>query len=174
MNMQIRVRAEQAQDAEGVYAVNAAAFERPDEALLVGRLHAAGAVTMSLVAEADGRIAGHGLFSPMVIVDEAGREHAAVGLGPVAVLPERQRQGIGVALIREGLRRCAAEGHAAVFVLGHPAYYPRFGFRPAVEFGLRCAYEVPEEAFMALELRPGALAGVSGRVFYHPEFDRVT
>lgn len=174
MNTLVRIRAEERRDAAGVYAVNAAAFERPDEALLVQRLHDSGAVTLSLVAEAGGRIAGHVLLSPMIVTDEMGREYDAVGLGPVAVMPEQQRQGIGGALIREGLRRCAAAGETAVFVLGHPEYYPRFGFRPAAEFGLRCAYDVPEDVFMVLELQPGALAGVRGRAVYHPEFDNVT
>lgn len=96
-----------------------------------------------------------------------------MGLAPMAVMPAAQRRGIGSALIRSGLERCAQLGYSAVVVLGHPEYYPRFGFVPASRFGIGCEYEVPDEVFMALELEPGALTGMSGTIRYHPAFAEV-
>jgi putative acetyltransferase len=93
-----------------------------------------------------------------------------MGLAPMAVLPARQRQGIGSALVRDGLGRCRELGYEAVVVLGHPGYYPRFGFVPASRFGIGCEYDVPAEVFMALELVPGALRGKPGTIRYHPAF----
>jgi putative acetyltransferase len=88
----------------------------------------------------------------------------------MAVIPARQRAGIGSALVRAGLQRCRELGSDAVLVLAHPRYYPRFGFAPAACLGIGCEYDVPAEAFMALELRPDALHGASGTVKYHPAF----
>lgn len=110
--------------------------------------------------------------------DLAAKQHensgpAILGLAPMAVAPSHQRQGIGSALVRAGLERCRALGSGAVVVLGHPAYYPRFGFSPSVHFGIRSEYEVPEEAFMVLELQPGFLRGISGTVQYHAAFAKV-
>ena len=96
-----------------------------------------------------------------------------VGLAPMAVAPGHQRKGIGSHLVREGLARCRAAGVAGVVVLGHAEYYPRFGFVPAQQFGLRCEYDVPADVFMALELTQGALRGVSGLVRYHAAFAAV-
>jgi putative acetyltransferase len=93
-----------------------------------------------------------------------------MGLGPMAVAPSRQRKGIGSALVRDGLRRCKALGYRVVVVVGHPTYYPRFGFVPAIRFGLRCEYDVPTDVFMAVELEPGALNGISGFVRYDDAF----
>ena len=92
-----------------------------------------------------------------------------MGLAPMAVTPDRQRRGIGSALVREGLRQCARAGARAVIVVGHPEFYPRFGFRPGSSFGLRCEYPVPDDVFMAVELVPGALEGLDGLVTYVPE-----
>ena len=96
-----------------------------------------------------------------------------MGLAPMAVLPERQRQGIGSALVREGLSAIERMGADAVVVLGHPAYYPRFGFKPAATYGLRSEYDVPDDVFMALELRPGVLEDIKGKVKYAPAFSSV-
>jgi putative acetyltransferase len=93
-----------------------------------------------------------------------------LGLAPVAVLPDYQRQGIGGVLIRHGIEECARLNCQAIVVLGHPEYYPRFGFIPANQKGLKCEYSVPDEAFMVLELECGALDGCSGTVKYRPEF----
>jgi len=134
----------------------------------VRKLAAAGAVLLSLVAEVDGAVVGHILFSPVTIETEASTK-SAVGLAPMAVLPGHQRQGIGARLIERGLQELRRQGHTAVVVLGHPGYYPRFGFERASRFGLRCQFDCPDEAFMALELQPGALAEVRGLVRYRPE-----
>jgi len=96
---------------------------------------------------------------------------SGVGLAPVAVLPAHQRAGVGGRLVEEGLRRLREAGHGFCVVLGHPGYYPRFGFLPASDFGVRWERDVPDRAFMALELCPGALAGHPGVVRYAPEFD---
>ncbi len=127
---------------------------------------------MSLVAEENGRIVGHVLFSPMTLETETGI-YPIVGLGPVAVLPEVQRQGVGSRLIEMGLDLLRERGETAVIVLGHPSYYPRFGFVRASQFGIRSSYDVPDEAFMALELEDGGLNGRAGVAYYQPEFDGV-
>ncbi|MBI3992747.1 MAG: N-acetyltransferase [Candidatus Lambdaproteobacteria bacterium] len=166
------IRDECPEDVSAIHHVNALAFGQPQEAALVDALRRAGAVLLSLVAVEDGAIVGHILFSP-VRVRGGGGEFAAVGLAPMAVLPAWQRRGIGSALVRAGLARLRGMGQEAVVVLGHPAYYPRFGFRRASVFGLRWEHAAPDEAFMALELVAGSLAGRQGVVAYRPEFDGV-
>jgi len=165
-----RIRVEEPADRAAVHRVNTLAFERPNEADLVDALREAGALAVSSVAEVDGPIVAHVAMSPVTI---AGASLRALGLGPMAVLPGLQRGGIGRALAGEALQHARRGGWQAVVVLGHPEYYPRFGFAPASSFGLRCEYDAPDEAFMALELRPGALAGVRGLVRYHAAFASV-
>ncbi len=169
--MSITIRPETAADRAAVRAVNESAFGQREEADLVEALHRAGAATVALVAEIDGAVAGHILFSPVAVEPPAGR--LLLGLAPMAVAPSRQRSGLGSRLVREGLERCRAAGAAGVVVLGHPEYYPRFGFVPARRLGLRCEYDVPPEVFMAQGLAPGGLSGVSGLVRYHPAFAEV-
>jgi len=166
------VRPERPDDHPAVHTVNELAFGQPGEADLVDALRGAGAAILSLVAEMEGRIAGHILFTSVTIEGPSGAR-TAVGLAPMSVLPWLQRRGIGSLLVRRGLEELRAAGHGAVIVLGHPSYYPRFGFVPASRFGLRWEHECPDEAFMALELRPGALAGGGGIVRYRPEFEGV-
>ena len=115
---------------------------------------------------------GHIMFSPVTIVSEDS-SFDALGLGPMAVLPAYQNKGIGSELVRTGLRRCADTGQEIVVVLGHPDYYPRFGFKPAKTWGIRCEFDVPDDVFMVKELRAGALAGPGGVVKYQPEFNTV-
>jgi putative acetyltransferase len=167
----LTIRPETASDREAVFRVEADAFGRDDEARLVDLLSDNGKVLLSLVAELDGEMVGHILFTPMTIESPLG-SHAAVCLGPLAVATAHQRQGIGAKLIEAGLAELRAVGHGAVFLQGHPSYYPRFGFRPAREFD--CHYEDDRDAFMALELYPGALDDVSGNVRYASEFDEFT
>jgi len=93
-----------------------------------------------------------------------------LGLAPMAVEPDSQKQGIGGRLVREGLALCRTAGADGVVVLGHAEYYPRFGFATAQRFGLRCEYDVPADAFMAIELHHRSLVGVSGLVRYHAAF----
>jgi len=161
------IRREIPRDIPFIHGVNEAAFDTTAEARLVDALRAAGGVTLSLVAEERGEIVGHILFSPVTIEGRPGID--AVGLAPMAVVPPKQKQGVGSRLVREGLAELRQRGCAGVVVLGHPRYYPRFGFVPASRFGLRCEYDSPDEAFMALELVPGALAGASALVRYRPE-----
>ncbi len=168
----VTIRPEQHKDLAGIRRVNERAFGQPNEANLVDALRAHGKVTLSLVAEQDNKIVGHVLFSPVTIESE-GKLFSAIGLGPMAVLPEYQRTGIGSALINQGLEQCREAGHVCVVVLGHPEYYPRFGFVPASKHGIKCEYNAPDEAFMVIELRQGALRGRSGTVKYQPEFNEV-
>ena len=163
----MHVRFERPADIPHVQAVNVAAFDSPTEANLVDALREQADV-ISIVAEQDGHILGHILFSPVRLT--GADDLRAVALAPMAVAPERQRTGIGSALVREGLAHCQRQGVGAVFVVGHPEYYPRFGFRPASGFGITCEFEVPDEVFMAMELSPGALKGRAGRLFYHEAF----
>lgn len=171
----MNIRAETESDIEAIRRVETAAFGRDSEANLVDHLRQNGGITLSLVAEQDGEIVGHVLFSPVTVEREPGA-FAALALGPVAVLPERQNQGIGSALIRAGLEQCRVKGYTLVFLIGHPTYYPRFGFRPAVPLGFDSVY-VPDKTdhthFMVAELDAGALAGKAGFVRYRPEFDGV-
>ena len=152
----------------GLNGINTLAFAGPTEALLVDRLRAS-AGSMSLVAcEASG-VVGHILFTATRIM---GRQLRVAGLGPMAVTPARQHSGIGSELVRRGLDACRREGYEAVVVVGHPEYYPRFGFQRGSRFGLRCEFVVPDEVFMAVELQRGALAG-GGELRYAPEFSEV-
>lgn len=166
------VRAEKEEDHGAVRRVNESAFGSPDEADLVEALRPAARPYVSLVAVLDGQVVGHIFFSPVRIESEAG-VWSAMGLAPMAVQPEYQGQGIGGRLVREGLRECQRLGHTVVVVLGHPDYYPRFGFTRARPKGLRCEYDVPDEVFMVAELEPQALNGRQGLVKYRPEFGSV-
>ncbi len=162
--MQIRV--EKPEDRNKVRAVNLAAFETDAEANLVDSLRGSGIQLISLVAEEHGDIIGHILFSPVTTDGNA----KIMGLAPMAVLPAWQKKGIGSQLVEEGLKACRKAGYGAVVVLGHPDYYPRFGFVPSVNFGIKSEYDVPPEVFMVKELQKGALKGVKGTVKYHQFF----
>lgn len=162
------IRADQAGDRAAVHTVNLSAFETPAEADLVDALREQAEPIVSLVAEDHGAIVGHIMFSPVFLSGHLGLK--VMGLAPMAVTPEYQRKGIGSALVRAGLEQCRQLGFVAVVVLGHPEYYPRFGFAPSTRFGIRSEYEVPEQAFMAAELQPGALSGRTGTVKYHAAF----
>ncbi len=144
------------------------AFGRDDEGKLVDALGAEGFGRLSLVADAEGQVVGHILFSDLKIVGQ-GSSVAGLALAPLAVIPSRQRQGIGSALVREGLRRCADEGHRIVLVVGHRGYYPRLGFSAQLAKKLSSPYA--GDSFMALALVPGALQGVRGEVKYPRPFD---
>ena len=172
MERPVLIRAERDTDRAAVDAVNAAAFPTPLEADLVDALRREARPLVSLVAERDGAVVGHILFSP--VTHENSPDLRIMGLAPMAVAPDHQRSGIGSALVRAGLDECRQLGFAAVVVLGHPEYYPRFGFSPSVRWGIRSEYDVPDDVFMALELEPGALRGAAGTVRYHPAFSEVS
>jgi putative acetyltransferase len=164
----MEVRAEKLEDVEAVRKVNVAAFGREGEADLVDQLRGV-ASTFSFVAIKSEKVVGHIFFSP-VTIEENWDDLLILGLAPVSVLPDYQRQGIGSLLIQHSLEKCAESGCKAVVVLGSSAYYPQFGFIPAKEKGLRCEYSVPDEAFMVLELESGALERCAGTVKYRSEF----
>ncbi len=166
------IRAETTDDYAAVREVNEQAFGRAGEADLVEALRRSERPFISLVAEIEGRIVGHIFFSE-VSIESKDEAFTALGLAPMAVLPEFQNQGVGSQLVRKGLEECLKRKHDVVVVLGHPEYYPRFGFIPAARKGLSCEYDVPDEAFMVAELREGALSKRSGVVKYGPEFSGV-
>lgn len=164
------VRNEEENDLAAVHVVNSSAFESPAEADLVDTLRKDACPIVSLVATERKAVVGHIMFSPVFLTGNPGLK--IMGLAPVAVLPAHQGKGIGSALVRIGLERCKTFGFGAVVVLGHPEYYPRFGFLPSSRFGIGCEYDVPEEAFMVLELQRGYLRGSSGTIEYHAAFKK--
>ncbi|MGE0131202.1 MAG: GNAT family N-acetyltransferase [Blastocatellales bacterium] len=166
------IRPEKPEDIAAIRIVNEKAFGSSAEADLVDALRRNGKATLSLVAEEDGQIAGHILFSP-VTIEAGGGELIGVGLAPLAVLPEFQYRGAGSALVKHGLDCCREAGHRFAIVLGHPRYYPRFGFVPASSFGIKSKYDTPGEHFMAIELLEGALRNQAGMAKYQPEFDEI-
>ena len=167
----MRIRPEAEADYAAVRAVNEAAFDTSAEADLVEALRRRGISLVSLVAEVEGVVVGHILFSPVSLAEH---DHLnLVGLAPMAVAPDYQRKGIGSALVRHGLARCKDLGFRAVVVVGHAEYYPRFGFVPADRYGLRCEYDVPADVFMVAELEAGALNSASGLVRYDGAFAAV-
>lgn len=161
------IRQERPDDMEKIRKVQLAAFDTEVEANLVDALRNANIELISLVAEENGEVIGHILFSP-VTLDAKIR---VMGLAPMAVLPGWQNKGVGSKLVNEGLRACKMAGYEAAVVLGHPEYYPRFGFVPSLNYGIKCEYEVPPGVFMVKELREGALKNVTGTVKYHGYFN---
>ena len=166
------IRLEKPEDLDAIRSVLENAFGRPEEADLVDALRRRSAVTLSLVAEQDGEVVGHIMFSP-VTIGSGPSTFQALGLGPLAVSPSHQNRGIGSRLVRDGIERCREAGYGIVVVLGRPSYYPRFGFAPAMAHGIAWELDAPDDAFMVMELRKGALAERSGVVRYQPEFTGV-
>jgi putative acetyltransferase len=176
-------------DRAAVRRVNTLAFGQPNEADLVDALRDVVSPIVSLVAREGAEVVGHIFFTPVTVepgAAEAGEPSAtdrerpahaapwsAIALGPMAVLPNRQRQGIGSALVTAGLEACGQRGDTVVCVLGHPGFHPRSGFLPALPLGLPCEFPVPEEVFMVAELVAGSLGGRHGLVRYHPRFSTV-
>ena len=141
------------------------------EHLLVAKLRKSDAFIpeLSLVAELDGEIVGHIMLTKLLIENE-GSKYDSLALAPVSVVPEHQNKGIGSELISESLKIAKELGFKSVLVLGHDKYYPRFGFKPASTWGIKAPFDVPDEAFMALELEDGSLEDISGTVVYSKEF----
>jgi len=167
----VQVRVENENDLQAIRAVNQSAFETPSEANLVDALRKQVQPIVSLVAEENGQIVGHIMFSPVSLSGHS--DFKVMGLAPMAVAPEHQNKGIGSALVKAGLEQCKQLGFSAVVVLGHPKYYPRFGFSPASKFRIDSEYDVPDEVFMAMELMPEGLSGKSGKVRFHDAFSNV-
>lgn len=168
----IHIRPEQPDDIAAVRMVNERAFGQGEEAEIVDALRAACPDAISLVAADGDQVVGHILFSPVSASGAAGPVQG-MGLAPMAVLPARQRQGIGTRLVEAGLRILRDRTCAFVIVVGHPEFYPRFGFVPASRFGLECQWDgVPDEAFMAMILDDHATTGLTGTARYRSEFDQ--
>ena len=165
------IRAEEEKDWAAVHALNVSIFDLSAEASLVEALRKNAQPKVSLVAEDNQTLVGHIMFSPVSLSGQF--EMEIMGLGPMAVALNHQRKGIGSELVRAGIESCKQLGMGAVVVLGHPKYYPRFGFLPSSRFGIGCEYDVPEEVFMVMELQPGYLSGVSGTIRYHEAFSNV-
>lgn len=172
MQENIIIRIEREADFSAVYEINSKAFETTVEALLVNKLRKSGIPLISLVSELDDKLVGHILFSQAHIISENSRIEI-MALAPMAVLPEYQGQSIGSELVKHGLKLCIQNGFKAVAVLGHPEYYPRFGFEPSINLNISCSYDVPEEVFMIMELKRGFLKNVAGQVEYHKLFNEL-
>lgn len=166
---------ESEQDLPGIRAVNIAAFKREEEADIVDRLRKNSPVFISMVAKVGEKVVGHVLFTSARLIQDDDWSIKGVGLAPLAVLPDYQGQGIGSALCMEGLSRVSSIGYPFAVVLGHPAYYPRFGFQPASNFGIKCTFKgVPDDAFMIKILNKKIMDGAQGVIYYRHEFDQIT
>jgi putative acetyltransferase len=164
----VSVRLERPQDAAAVSEVNDQAFGSPLEGRIVERLRAEPG-SISLVATIDDLVVAHILFTAVSLEPPVGFRIA--GLGPMSVRPEHQRAGVGSQLIRAGLEVCRQHGYSAVVVVGHPEYYPRFGFEPAHTRGLTLRdFDVPQDVFMVVELDPAVREHLTGAVRYRNEF----
>ncbi len=166
----IEIREERPDDIAAVRELNRRAFGQDQEGNIVDALMANGAALLSLVATLNDRVVGHIMYSP-VSIDGKGRGAA---LGPMAVIPERQRQGIGSKLIEAGNQKLKDAGCPFIIVVGHADYYPRFGFRPASEHGIKCEWDVPDDVFMLLVLDQAKMEGVSGLAKYRHEFSSIS
>lgn len=168
----MKIRPETEHDKDAIYRIHEEAFPTTAEAELVNRLRLQADPIVSLVAETGhGKLVGHILFTPVTLEDHPNFQ--LMGLAPLAVTPERQGRKTGSHLVEAGLDRCREMDIGAVVVLGHPDYYPRFGFLPAIEFGIRSVFDVPPEVFMLIELLPGYLEDATGLLHYHPEFEKL-
>lgn len=165
--MSVEIRPEEEADIEAIDEVLRRSFPDATEAKLVKSLRDGGYVRVSLVAVEGGRIIGHILFSELAIVTSQGKT-LGLSLAPLAVHPDFQRHGIGARLVEAGLKTCRDNGYSFAIVVGNRDYYPRFGFSADLARHLECAYKGP--SFMALELTPGSVSSIEGRVEYAPPF----
>jgi len=168
----MNIRKEKDSDKKQIWKVHAEAFETEAEANLVNALRDSGIYFISLVAEEDEEIVGHILFTPVELIgDDSALK--LMGLGPMAVLPKLQKKGIGSQLVKTGIKNCSTKGSDAIVVLGHPEYYPKFGFVSSVKCGIRSEYDAPDEAFMVLELKKSSLKDKNGIIKYQAAFGSV-
>jgi len=172
LNVRFVIRPERENDILKIREVNDSAFGQKNEGILIERLRQTDNFIpeLSLVAERNDEIVGHILFYPVIIRSATAKYHS-LSLGPMAVSPEYQRQGIGSRLVKEGLEAAKTLGHKSVIVVGHPEYYPRFGFKPASQWKIKVPFDLPDEVFLALELVIDELKCKSGTVEYPEEFN---
>jgi len=161
----VDIRAEQADDVAAIREVNRQAFGQDEEGRIVDALRINGAAALSLVAIDDGAVVGHIMFSPLSVGPMVG-----VGLGPMAVTPSHQRQGIGSRLVEAGIDRLRRAACPFIIVIGHPSFYPRFGFQPAASYGVTCEWDVPADVLMVNILDPNVAGNLRGQARYRPEF----
>ncbi|UCE20801.1 MAG: N-acetyltransferase [Candidatus Aminicenantes bacterium] len=168
----LKIREETENDYPKTRGVNDLAFGQGDEGRLIEKLRQTEKFIpeLSLVAELNDEIIGHILFYP-VPIRSATSTFYSLSLAPMAVTPMYQRIGIGSRLVKEGLDVAKKLGHKSVIVVGHPEYYPRFGFKPASQWKIKVSFDVPDEAFLALELVNGELEGKSGTLEFPEEFN---
>jgi len=169
----IEIRPEQPGDEEAIAEINRRAFGGEEEVGIIGAIRKSEFFIpeLSLVAESDGRITGHIMFSTISLFREGGPQENILSLAPMAVDPEEQNRGTGSALVRAGMEKARELGHRIVIVIGHPGYYPRFGFEQARRNGFEIAFEVPDEAFMVAGLQPEALLDAGGMVQFTAPFN---
>ncbi|HJZ67393.1 MAG TPA: N-acetyltransferase [Blastocatellia bacterium] len=166
----IEIREERPSDIAAIRDVNRRAFGQDQESNIVDALRSNGAILLSLVATLNDRVVGHIVYSTISVEGEI----VGAALGPMAVLPEYQRQSIGSKLVEAGNRKIKDKGYPFIIVLGHSHYYPRFGFMPASDHGIECEWEVPKDVFMLLVLDQKRMRGVSGLAKYRPEFSSIS
>lgn len=161
----LEIRPEERGDIAAIRDVNRRAFGQDQEGNIVDALRANGGALLSLVATQHGRIVGHIMYSPAGV----GRILGAA-LGPMAVVPEEQGNGIGTKLVEVGNGQLARLGYPLIVVVGHPKFYSRFGFRPASTYGVTCAWDLPDDVFMVMALDDTKMAAAAGAAVYRPEF----
>lgn len=167
--MLIEITDERPGDVVAIRDLNQRAFEQNQEGDIVDALRSNGGALLSLVATVNGLVVGHIMYSPISVGNLRG-----AALGPMAVLPELQRQGIGTKLVEAGNQRIKQGGCPFIIVVGHPEFYPRFGFSPARPRGITCEWDLPDDVFMVLVLDEAEMQGVSGLAKYRDEFSSVT
>ncbi|QQE12692.1 N-acetyltransferase [Planctomycetota bacterium] len=166
----MQIRAEKPIDQQAIFELNVAAFPGQGEARLIDQLRDHAKLSLSLVAEHASKVVGHIAFSPVTIETNGQTIAHGIGLAPIAVDPDLQKQGIGSALILEGIRQCREKGVSFIVVLGDPAYYSRFGFMPASNYKLEDEYS-GGDAFQIYMINPASLPSVGGIVKYVSEFN---
>lgn len=173
--MKVQIQKENNTDYTAVRKVHQLAFGQDNEANLVTELRKSKSYIpdLSLVARVDRKIVGHILLTEILIVDNHNHKTVSLALAPMAVFPEFQKKGIGAQLINSSIQKARDMQYKSIIVLGHPQYYPKFGFQPAIQWKIKPPFDVPSHAFMALELVTDGLANTSGMVIYPKEFDIV-
>ncbi len=170
----ITIRSEKPEDFQGIERVNDLSFKRKAEGKLVDEIRKLPEFVsaLSIVAEQDEQIVGHLLFLP-VVIKQKDKTHSTLTLAPMSVLPDYQKKSVGKLMIIYGLQKAKELGYKSVVVLGHPSYYPKFGFEKASKWKIKSPFPAPDEVFMALELEKGSLDSIQGNVIYPPVFDLV-